>query len=181
MPKKASLTLVDPKDEADKLNKRFDELLGKTNKHGAKDTDIAEFRRFLRDNSEHKLWDRVSGVMALAEAFILEKSPLTPGINEVLRQKQAEIRERMGWTIEAPEMEKLLISHAALCWLRLGLVETLYTSIMSRDSLLKLCEYYEKRLSTTQKRFTRACETLEHVRKMARSTPALRLVGASTA
>jgi hypothetical protein len=179
--KRTALTLVDPKDETEKLKKLFDELLQKTNKNYPKDSDVAAFRKLLGDNPNLKLYERTVGVMGYAESFLLQVgSPLSPGLNEVLREKQREIRKRLGYD-EASEMEKLLITHAALCWLRLGLIEIGYSNVMSQSITLTLGAYWEKRLLMAQKRFERACEALERVRRLARTAPGLRLAGTKVA
>lgn len=118
--------------------------------------------------------------MGLAESFALECGPLTPGLNEVLRHRQEEIREQLGYK-QAPEMEKLLISDAALCWLRLGMIEMFYSHIMKGNKTLKLCDYCDRHLTAAQKRFERACETLERVRLLARTNPGLSLAGQKVA
>src|SRR5215212_4736557 len=73
----------------------------------------------------------------------------------------------------APMLEQLLIQQAALCWLKLNLVELGYSNTMKQSITLTLGMYWEKRLSAAQRRFTRACETLARVRKLSRNTPAL--------
>jgi hypothetical protein len=178
--KKTSLKLVDPKDEAAELNARFDELLAKTNKNQPNERDVKAFRQLLKDHPGQKLWKRIGGIMGHAEAFALQSGPLTEGLNEVLRHKQNEIRERLGYD-EASEMEQLLITHASLCWLRLGLAEIRYTKVMSGTNPFKLCEFYERHLVLAQRRFTRACETLERVRLLARTNPGLRVTGQKVA
>jgi hypothetical protein len=180
MKKKADLKLVDPKDETATIKARFDELLKKTNKHEAREADVEALRELLKDNEGLNLWKRISGVMGLAENYTLECGPLSPGLNEVLRHRQSEIREQLGYK-EAPEMEKLLISHAALCWLRLGQIELSYSHIMKGNNTLKLCDYWDRHLTAAQKRFERACETLERVRLMARSRQGLHLAGTKAA
>ena len=48
--------------------------------------------------------------------------------------------------------------------------------LLQRDEAVdhvNIRDYWEKRLSAAQKRFTRACETLTRVRKLSRKTPAL--------
>lgn len=62
-------------------------------------------------------------------------------------------------------LEQLLIQQAALCWLKLNLVELSYSGTMKQSHTLTLGLYWEQRLSAAQKRFTRACETLARVRK----------------
>lgn len=173
MKKKTTLSLVDPKDETARLKARFDELFKKTNKTDPKETDVEAFRELLSNNPEQELFEQVAGVMGLAESFLLQAgSPLSPGLNEILREKQRVIRDKLGCA-EASELEQLLISHAALCWLRLGLIELGYTRVMSQSITLTLGAYWEKRLTVAQRRFTRACETLERVRLLARSKQGL--------
>lgn len=176
MEKKANLSLVDPKDETEKIKKLFDELLQKTNKTNPKDADVDALRKLLRDHPDMKLYDRIAGIMTQAEGFIFAKGPLSPGLNAVLSEKQDALREDLGYK-EASEMEKLLIFHASVCWLRLAQAEFWYSNVMKSDASLRVCEYWERKLTTAQKRFTRACETLERVRLMARNRPALKLVG----
>jgi hypothetical protein len=180
MKKKANLSLVDPKDETEKITKRFDELLARTNKNNPSDSDVKALRQLLKDNPEMKLYDKIMGVMALAESHTLDCLAPSKGLGAVIQYKQDEVRDKMGYQ-EAEGIEKLLIQHASLCWLRLALVEMGYSQVMAGNNSLKLCEYYEGKLSAAQRRFTKACETLERVRLMARSRPALRLLGQKTA
>jgi hypothetical protein len=180
MKKKTALTLVDPKDETEKITKRFDELLAKTNKSDPKDSDVAALRQLLQDSPELKLHEKLMGVMSMAERHTIECLAPSKGIGVILRHKQEGVREKMGYN-EAEGLEKFLIQHAALQWLRLALTEMAYSQVMSGNNSLKLCDYYERRLSSAQRRFTRACETLERVHLMARSRPALRLLGQKTA
>ncbi|HET8670642.1 MAG TPA: hypothetical protein VFM05_08480 [Candidatus Saccharimonadales bacterium] len=58
-----------------------------------------------------------------------------------------------------PLLEKLLIQQAALCWLKLNLVELSYSGTMKQSITLTLGIYWKRRLSAAQRRFTRACET----------------------
>ena len=84
------------------------------------------------------------------------------------------LRNELGYR-EAPLLEQLLIQHAALCWLKLSLVELQYSYATKGSITLTVGMYWEKRLTAAQKRFTRACETLARVRKLARNTPALQV------
>jgi hypothetical protein len=164
MKKQTNLTLVDP--ELADLHRQFDELLAKTNKNNPNDADVRALSKLLEDNSTAKLWNRVAGVMAHAEGFMLNvASPLFPGLNEVFRHKQGDIREKLGYE-GASEMEQLLISHASLCWLRLGLAEFYYSKALGSNTTFRALEHYEKALSGAQRRFTRACETLARVRRL---------------
>jgi hypothetical protein len=80
-----------------------------------------------------------------------------------------------------PLLEQLLIQQAALCWLKLNLVELSYSHTLKQSITLTLGLYWEKRLTAAQRRFTRACETLARVRKLSRNTPALQFNIAASA
>jgi hypothetical protein len=180
MKKQTALTLVDPKDEAEKIRKRFDELLAKTNKQNPNETDIKALKQLLRDSPELKLHEKLLGIMTMAEGHAIDCLAPSKGIGAILRYKQDGVRERLGYN-GAEGLERFLIQHAALQWLRLALTEMAYSQVMSGDHSLKLCDYYERKLASAQRRFTRACETLERIRLMASSRPSLRLLGQKTA
>jgi hypothetical protein len=170
---KAALKLVTA--EAQDVEKRFRELYDRANKRlptgAAGPATIAAgeaLEKLLRDNRAARLWERIAGPLSVARAFALEHSPgTTPG----LRACWGELLRSMGDDLagENPsEVETLLAQHAALCWLRLAEVELLYSAKVSGQITLTLGMYFEKRLSMAQRRFTRACETLERVRMMRR-------------
>jgi hypothetical protein len=164
---KAGLKLVTA--EAQDAEKRFRELYDRTNKQtGARESDVKALRDLMSDNAGEKLWRRIPGPLRVAEDFALEHSPgITPGVAECWRLQLTEMKKDLAG--ENPsEVERLLAYHAALCWLRLAEVELHYTSKLGTSHTLTLGTYYDKRPSMAQRRFTRACETLERVRMMRR-------------
>ena len=66
-------------------------------------------------------------------------------------------------------LERLVIDHIALCWLRLQMVEQLHVAKTSHDFWPSWGDFWDRRLSATQRRFLRAVETLARLRKL---TPA---------
>ena len=108
----------------------------------------------------------------LAELIVIDNAHATAGLKECWKHRLQVMKKDLGYA-EAPLLEKLLIQQAALCWLKLSLVELSYSGTMKQSITLTLGMYWEKRLSAAQKRFTRACETLSRVRKLSRNTPAL--------
>lgn len=164
MKKQSNLTLVDA--ETTELHKRFDELLSKTNKNNPSREDVMALRRLLEDHPKAELWKRIAGIMSHAESYTFDSvSPLSPGLHEVFRCRQTEIRRNLGYQ-GASEMEQLLISHVALCWLRMALAEFHLSKETSKSHSLTVGMYCEKRLLMAQRRFTRACETLSKVRRL---------------
>ena len=103
---------------------------------------------------------------------MIENARATTAVKECWKHRLQALKKELG-SEGAPLLEQLLIQHAALCWLKLNLVELSYSNTMTQSITLTLGIYWEKRLSAAQKRFTRACETLARVRRLSRSTPAL--------
>lgn len=114
-------------------------------------------------------WRDVRDPLYGVEVFMLEKSVKTfgPAVPELWREQASDLRVELGYD-SAPTLEKPLIKHAVICWLRLAHVEFNYSSLTSSETPLKILEFNERRLSAAQKRFTRACESLARVRRLAR-------------
>jgi hypothetical protein len=104
--------------------------------------------------------------------MVIENARATPAMKECWKHRLQSLKRELG-SEGAPLLEQLLIQQAALCWLKLNLVELSYSSTMKQSITLTLGIFWETRLSAAQKRFTRACETLTLVRKLSRNTPAL--------
>jgi hypothetical protein len=68
----------------------------------------------------------------------------------------------------APPLERMLIEHACVCWLRLAVMEIRYSCVVNANNTLTQMELTERWLTEAQKRFNRACESLARVRKLAR-------------
>jgi len=63
----------------------------------------------------------------------------------------------------------MLVAHVALCWVRLQMTEQGYTSVATAEHMsLHEAEYWERRLSATQRRYLRAVGILERVRRLPR-------------
>ncbi|HZH91586.1 MAG TPA: hypothetical protein VEX70_13330 [Pyrinomonadaceae bacterium] len=65
---------------------------------------------------------------------------------------------------EAPTSIRILIEHAVLCHVRLGMVEHLYSRMDSKR--MDVVEHWERRLTLAQRRFTRAVTTLARTRAL---------------
>jgi len=120
--------------------------------------------------SKPDIWGKLGDLMDHARgAFLREMN-----MDEFTRQCaifRAETMARDLGIEQAGPLDKMLIEHVVLCWLRLGLIELQYTSTMSQSVTLTLGIYMEKRLSAAQKRYTRACESLAKVRRLQSRNP----------
>lgn len=64
-------------------------------------------------------------------------------------------------------LEATLVEHVALCWLRLQMMEQRYTRATRESMSLALGDYWERKLSSAQRRYLRAAETLARIRRLA--------------
>jgi len=158
--------------KAEQIRTKFQALIDKTNKENPRPQDVKALTDLLAGNKSLELWRTVASAGSLAELMIIENARATAAVKECWTHRLHTLKKELG-SDEAPLLEQLLIQQAALCWLKLTLVELSYSSVMKQSITLTLGAYWEKRLSAAQKRFTRACETLARVRKLSRNTPAL--------
>lgn len=146
----------------------------KTNKEHPAPADVKALSELLNSNQSLELWRNVASAGYMAELSVLENALVVRGLKECWKQRLQALKKELG-SEGAPILEQLLIQQAALCWLKLNLVELSYSSVMKQSINLTLGVYWEKRLSAAQRRFARACETLARVRKLSRNTPALQV------
>lgn len=161
-----------PANDTKKILDRFSELLSRTNKENPRPSDVQASAKLLDNNGKLELWRSVASAGYMAELTVLENATAVAGLKECWKRRLQVLKKELG-SEGAPLLEQLLIQQAALCWLKLNLVELNYSSVMKQSITLTLGLYWEKRLSAAQRRFTRACETLARVRKLSRNTPAL--------
>jgi len=157
---------------AEKTRVEFRALLDKINKENPQPKDVKALSDFLDGNRKLELWRDVVSAGHLAELMVIENARATAGLKECWKHRLQALKRELG-SERAPLLEQLLIQHAALCWLKLNLVELSYSGTMAQSITSTLGIYWEKRLSAAQRRFTRACETLARVRKLSHNTPAL--------
>jgi hypothetical protein len=166
-------------DKAEQTRATFRALLDKTNKEHPNPKDLKALSDLLSGNKKLELWRDVVSAGYLAEIMVIQNANATAGLKECWKHRLQVLKKDLGYD-NAPMLEQLLIQQAALCWLKLNLVELSYSGTMKQSITLTLGIYWEKRLNAAQRRFTRACETLARVRKLSRNTPALQFNIATT-
>ena len=75
------------------------------------------------------------------------------------------LRESLG-EAEASQTEQLLIDQVVICYLRMNMTEQAYDNGMAGGCTFDAGSYWERRLSTVQRRYLRSIETLARVRKL---------------
>lgn len=92
-------------------------------------------------------------------------------LGESLKVGMKQLATEQGYDTASP-LEKLLIDHFILTWLRLYWIENLFNQAQKFRAISnEQIEHWEKRLSTSQRRFLRAAEALARVRRLASRTP----------
>lgn len=161
------------------LRERFITTLSAANKRQPRPGAIEAFRQTLKECEREKEapWRDVTDPLDAALAIILtgDVSALAnEAISELWALQAREFKDGLGIRNASP-LEKALIQHAAVCWIRLSVLEMRYTNVMKQSITLDLGAYWERRLTAAQKRFNRACESLERVRKLSARVPRVQI------
>ena len=142
----------------------FGELVRKTEMSEPNPQDIQALRKYLDEHRE--VWRVLGDLSEFAYTRLVDASVGDQiAIRESLKTGRLAMRQDLGYE-EASALERLLIDQVVLCWLRMSHVELHYTAMSNHDRPLSLREYWERRLSATQRRYLRACETLARVRRL---------------
>lgn len=139
-------------------------LYRRTNKANPKPEDVTALRRFLFEHPEKAKYIGDMSLQAevqLMEQIFSNNKGAEVATTEVLRK----MSEELGFDT-APAIEKPLIHHVCLCWLRLQFCELKYTQGTVGGCSLEQGAYWEKKLAANQRRYLRAVETLARIRKL---------------
>lgn len=155
----------------------FNKMLNAANKQGASPLAVKAFRETVEDcrKAGFIFWREKSVRSPLKAALHVvvdvEAPKLIGGAIPIIWGEQVEdFLAELGHA-DAPMVEQTLIEHAAVCWMRLSVMEIYYTGAMAATgNSAKWLAFVEKRLTLTQRRYARALETLERVRMMSAAT-----------
>ena len=126
--------------------------------------DRAELDRLLRDFPQ--LWDLCGDMMAQAAHRMFDSMQATYTARATFKTAWVELPKTLARPTDG-KLEGMLIQHAVLCWLQLSYVEHHYAHYLtSGETTIKHCDFWERRLSATQRRYLRAIETLARVRRL---------------
>jgi hypothetical protein len=135
-----SKTALENKDKTQQIRKRFAELCAKTNVENPRKADATALADFLNDHEGMELWRGVASAGYMAELTVINNSVAVAALKECWKHRMESLKKEMG-SDDAPPLERLLIQQAALCWLKLNLVELNYSSVMKQSITLTLGTY----------------------------------------
>ena len=132
---------------------------------------LAELRKYVSNNPGF-LADTV-GLAKVIQSALVGKVSGAPALTLAVEDEISQTRRGLNYD-QAPMLEKLIIQNIENCQLRLQWVEHQLSGLMGKEGIrFTELELWEKRLSISQLRLLRACETLARVRKL--TSPVLQL------
>lgn len=143
---------------------RIGMLLSECANEKAPRPEMLAFARAALNKYPH-MWRLIGDLSIQARYKIINTYSAGPIVEDAMQKGFDQTRKDLGYEGASP-MEQMLIDQVALCWLQMYAVQWLYEATMQNSITLRLGEYWEKRLTATQKRYLRAIETLAKVRKM---------------
>jgi hypothetical protein len=100
------------------------DIVQRTNTEDPDLKDVAELRKLLKTTPD--LWRMAGDLAGLAREELIQRFSGTPLAQESLKTATSEICCSLGYE-HASGVERLLIEHVVMCWLRLNWMEIQYT------------------------------------------------------
>jgi hypothetical protein len=144
---------------------RLVELCKLIDKSKPKESDLAEFRRMLRDYPD--LWRSLGDMGRQAEYKLINSMNMPASSREAMQGGLDSLRRDLGYSA-APALERLLIDAVAVAWLRLQVLELKHAHNTGQSIGIPQADYWDRTLSAAQRRYLRAVETLARVRRLLR-------------
>ena len=98
---------------------------------------------------------------------VIESLVSGPVGRESLTAQVEAMRDGLGYKT-SPDLERGLIEHVVLCWLRVQKAEMVYSQAQTVEMTLSKADWHERRLTAAHGRYMRACDSLARVRRMGR-------------
>ena len=150
------------------MTREFASLVGRCYQENPSKEDLKELRRYLDESPD--LYRQVFDISKVLRSTMIDGFIAQDSARQAIETNMKVICHQLGYN-QSPMIEKLLIDNVVNCWLRLQWVEYQLASFMGKSGVrFAEIEYWEKRLSASQRRYLRACETLARVRKITRAT-----------
>jgi hypothetical protein len=150
--------------DVSKYAKDFLELVQRTYKEKPDKEDLSELKRRLDENPA--LWRAVFDLVEVLQRNFIERLTMQKPARIAIEANILEIKQNMGYSYSSM-LEKLLIENIIETWLRFQWTGYQLSAFMGKDNVRFLeLEFWEKRLSLSQNRYLKACETLAKVRRL---------------
>jgi hypothetical protein len=157
--------------DTSKINE-FLEVVKQAYKKKPSQKDLDELRKWI--NNYPELWKVVFDTAHVIEENFI-KNMVGNKVSIIAMQKNVdEIRNEMDYS-KVSITEKMLIDNIVISWLGVQYCNYQLTTRMGREEKIVILEFWERRLSMSQRRYLHACETLEKVRRLMSRKPAVQV------
>ncbi|TXH45899.1 MAG: hypothetical protein E6Q97_30665 [Desulfurellales bacterium] len=124
---------------------------------------VSELRNYFLVNPN--VCDAIGNLSTMTTMSVIMRSFPATSTRTAIDARLDLMRTDLGYE-SANALERSLIQHVVLCWLRLHDCELRYHMAMGDNPTLAQGGYWEKKLSANQARYLRAVETLARVRRL---------------
>lgn len=143
------------------------QIIKATNKENPAQADVDRLKTYLAEHPKDVA--KLGNLAIQVEALVVDQAFSTALNKNATYAYMANMRADMGYN-SADTIEKSLIDNVVLCWLRLYVAEFYYEQY-TKNATLERAMFWEKALSTNQRRYLRAVETLARVRRLMKDPP----------
>ena len=154
-----------------KINEFLD-IVEKAYKKKPSQKDLDELRKWI--NNYPELWKAVFDTAHVIEENFIRKMVDEKASIIGMQKNTDEIRDGMEYR-KASIMEKMLIDNLVISWLSVQYCNYQLITRMNREEKIVILEFWERRLSMSQRRYLHSCETLAKVRRLMSEKPAVQV------
>lgn len=142
--------------------------------HGKKPSlkDLDELRKWI--NNYPELWRTVFDTAQVIERNFIKNMVAEKASIIAMQKNTDEIRDEMNYG-KASIMEKMLIDNIVISWLGVQYCNYQLIARMNREEKIVILEFWERRLSMSQRRYLHACETLAKIRRLMSGKPTVQV------
>ncbi len=152
--------------------KEFLDLVKRSYEKKPNKKDLSELEKWI--NTYPELWEAVFDIARVIEGNFIENITSIKAAVIALQKNTDEIRNGMGYEA-ASVMERMLIDDLVISWLGVQYCNYQLMVRMEREEKIVILEFWERRLSMSQRRYLHACETLAKVRRLMAGKPSVQV------
>ena len=162
----------DLKEFDEKKINEFLDVVDRAYKKKPSPKDLADLRKWIHDFPE--LWRVVFDTARVLEDNFIKNMVQDKASIIAMQKNTEEIREGLAYN-QSSLMEKMLIDNIIISWLFVQYANYQLTLRVGQNEKIVILEFWERRLTSAQRRYLRACETLARIRRLISTRPALQV------
>ena len=159
--------------DTSKLTSQFLALVESVYVEKPKQSDLRKLKKFLEENPG--LWRVVFDITEMIQKNTIKRMVDHKAMQISLDANISEMRQSLGY-LNSSTLEQLLIENIISTWLNYKWADYQMVTFMGKAGVrFKEIEFWERRLSMSQRRYLQACESLVKVRRLMARTPTVQV------